>query len=594
MIFFGASFFLQGALTTPSWIEFFYKTPVAAAINAAILVLASVATVNLIRARRRLKKEMAGVEQLERTGPESSDLEHLLSDGVFAGSLAGRRVQVFQGEGGCQNLDLVAASDLEELHQEVAVARGVAGAVVLLGLAGTLVGLSLGVDPLVEVLASETPDANRLWNAMNESVSGLATAFSTTLLGVIGAFALGGALAMYGQGSAQVLVALQRASLFILLPAYSIGDAEDLGAAIAKIDQVRESLENRFDGLTREMERRGEDLSDRVSSGFDDATAEIVRGFRRVIEPFKQVRDSTLQLVGDPEKEAEPLADQVARLGKAVTHLERSVESVERLIPELRDTLITSFHRQSEATREALEGHYHRMAEQVRKQAESTRRLSGEVRKTSESVATMVGSLEDFSSAADEYKRIWAGIASSVQNAEQTLDTRLMSMGQSVEDSLGALIDQQASVQQRVLNSLVQFETQLTEAIEAVERERRRSVSRSEELIRELRDAVKDAIREIDARSNEQQEVVSRAIRDGLENLKLELRDVLEPAPVPRSTVGGGLRDQPEFPFSRDESEADDAGRDEGHRLEDVFGGRGGDSGGAEGEDESDNTGSAE
>lgn len=589
---FGATFFLQEVEQFPPGIQFFLETPVAAGINAAILILVVVAARNLLGAGRRLKRERTGLKRLKQSRPDADKLQGLLSDGSFADTLAGGRVQVFQTGGRRQDLELLAASDSEELHQEVALARGISGAVVLLGLAGTLVGLSLGVGPLVRVLQNRTPDMSLLWEAMGESVSGLATAFSTTLSGVVGALVLGGWLTLYQRKCGRYLVALERASLSVLLPAYSAGDAEDLSEAVDKIDQVRESFEGRFGELTRELEKRGVDLSDRVSTGFDDATAEIIRGFRSVIEPFEQVRDATLQLVGKPAKDAEPLADQVERLGKAGAQLERSVASVEQLIPDLRDTLIATFREQSEATRESLEGHYQRMAEQVSDQAESTRRLSEEVRKSSESVATVVESLEDFSSAADEYRRVWAEVAGSVQDAERTLDTRLTEMSQSVEDSLGSLIAQQASVQQRVLNSLAQFETQLTDAIEAVERERRRSVSRSEELIRELRDAVKDAIREIDTRSEEQQDRVGKAIRHGIENLKLELRDVLEPTRQKRPTLGDGSGGRSEVAASpKDPDEADIGGADKSPRLEDIFDGDGADSESAEEEEGSEDVG---
>lgn len=541
---------IQQAALLPPWLDFFVATPIASAINGLILLLTIAALANLVIAWRQLGVEARAVDKLSDSLPDGEGVEQLTKDASFAATLAGQRVKIIRRATeslGTLELDLIAASDAEELHQAVAPSRAVAAGVVLLGLAGTLVGLSIGLVPLVEVFQTTeaaAPGVQGLWGAMSESVSGMRTAFSTTLTGVISAFLLGLGLKFYSRKQGTLLAKLERACLLVVVPSFTESRPQELSEVVESIDELRERFETSFSGLTEELEQRGASLSEEIVSGFDDATAEINRRFRQLVSPFEEIRDVTVRLMGSPDDDAESLAKQVARLEQASQALERSVKSAETLIPELRDTLLSTYSQQSEATRQALASHYRRVAEQVEEQSESTRELSEQVRRTAESVGTVAEDLSGFATAAEEYRRVWGDVASSVKAAEQTLDSRLASMGESVEKSVGRLVEEQANVQQRVLTSLTQFETQLTEAIEAVERERRRSVSRSEELIRELRDAVKDSIREVNARSEGQQEEVASALRKGLRELSNEIRDLLVPVSSRAATRqdGSGVR----------------------------------------------------
>ena len=353
----------------PPWLQFFCATPVATIINGIIVALTLTAFANLLVAFRRLSREDVALSLLRGKAAGGDELLQSLADAEdLKGSLVEFRIRLLTGPTAViapwEN-EVVSAADAEELHQQVSFARSVAAAVVLLGLAGTLVGLSLGLAPLARVLGQTTPALGELWPAMQQSVRGLRTAFSTTLAGVAGALALSLALHAYGRRQGQFLTRMERVFLEAVLPAFTAGETARLQHVVSALEDAGESIKTGFSGLLTRVEQQGHALSSRMVEGFEEATGEMVQGFRALIRPFEELRDATLRLIGESSKDAEPLSMQAARLEQASSVLEESVEATRQLIPDLRKALIETVHEQSELTRTTLDRSYQEMAARI-------------------------------------------------------------------------------------------------------------------------------------------------------------------------------------------------------------------------------------
>ena len=553
----------------PVLLEFFSATPWAGAINVLIVILVMWGLWDLTRARRRLQEERSALAELKKDPKQlskaaedgnSSEAEDGNSKeaedgnskeaedgnskeaGEHGKSIAARRVRAIAASakvGLPTGQDLVAAADSEELYGQVTVARTIATSVVLLGLAGTLIGLSVGLAPLEDVLRESAPRLSEFWDAMSKSVSGMRTAFSTTLSGVVGALIVGAGLARYRKEQGSFLADLERSAASTFTPALAETEATRLGDVAENLRQLGDTFSKKTSSLIQEVESRGSELVEKVTNALDDTASVFHEDSRALIARFEEVRDAIARIIGTPADDTVPLADQVQGLGAATTALERSVASINDLIPALRDTLLESYREQADATREMLDTYYSRLAEQVQKQSASTAQLTDEVRRTAESVSTVAANLSGFAKAAEEFQAAWSTVADSVKQAERTLDSRFASIGQSIGDAMTQIVEGQSSLQQRVVDRLTDFDESLKDTLELLERERRRAVQRSEELIRELREAVKDAIREMDARATGQQDQAAVAIKQGLRELQRELRDMMLPTDRRKGPQGG-------------------------------------------------------
>lgn len=200
----------MNASTVPI-LDFFMATDVAAAVNAVILLMVIVSVTIVLRALSRLKGEASAAKQRMRLAGESVSVGD-----VDQATFIGQRIALLQTlprDSIPASLERLGATDAEQLQQQVGLARWCAAAMILLGLAGTLIGLSIGLAPVASVLGSASPGFEAFRAAMTESVAGMRTAFSTTLAGVMGAIAVGALLALYERRQGDLLIQLERASL---------------------------------------------------------------------------------------------------------------------------------------------------------------------------------------------------------------------------------------------------------------------------------------------------------------------------------------------------------------------------------------------
>jgi hypothetical protein len=113
-----------------------------------------------------------------------------------------------------------------------------------------------------------------------------------------------------------------------------------------------------------------------------------------------------------------------------------------------------------------------------------------------------------------------------------------------------------ALIRERVLSALRDYERQLESSLQTLQRERQQVGTRSNELVTELRDAIKGALLAIDRDSGAQNQAVIDAIIAGFERLSQELRDQ---RPAPQDDVLSLIPVQPPKPPERKSSEGVDS-----------------------------------
>lgn len=274
------------AFILPQLIEAFATNPF---LNGLILLVLMVGTLNAYRLVWRLLPDIAWVSNLRRTDPSMSPVTstqpRLL--GPLANMLAESR--------GRLNLSApVARSILDgvqsRLDESRDIARYMTGLLVFLGLLGTFWGLILVVTSVAETiraLPSGTEGAiafDQLRAGLEGPLSGMGTAFSSSLFGLAGSLILGFLDLQSGQAQNRFYTALEEwMSTVTRLGAGPAavameGEASAPAYVTALLEQTAENLENLERTLMRLEERR-------QASG--DGSAEIAAAMRGVEQAMR-------------------------------------------------------------------------------------------------------------------------------------------------------------------------------------------------------------------------------------------------------------------------------------------------------------------
>lgn len=509
-------------------LDYFFSAdrPAAALINGVILILMGYAVARLAwNAIVDLRGERARIQQLGSLEDLDADRCRDLIAGFPARSPLRKRIELLiKIRARHQPVDLVPLSAIatEQFRQQVGTARFIGPSLVLLGLLGTVLGLGTAVTELAALLGGGM-STDALRTGILETLGGMKTAFSTTLVGIAGSIVVGIALRLHARPASRTLQELESLSIGTLVPIYDTSEASILDLSVTRLQALTDSLEERLGSIADKLENRGNALELSIRKGFDETIEQFVLKSSELLAGLRTVRDQVLDIVGEPEPGTSTLAYHVGQFGQVADRLRQSTESARQLLPEMQaaiggilrqhhDEIVRDFTLRSETTQTIL-------AQQV----EATRGLRGAVESFSEQANTMTKDLTGLAASAERFAAIWEEVSTALRSAEDELVSRLSTMERELRVYLKQLHDDQTEAQLPVLKALRGFEESLINALRLLEDEPQRYSRQAEELLAELRQLLGRNLGVISTLAEEYQGS-NHHVADALRSLQLEIR----------------------------------------------------------------------
>ena len=276
---------LAVAFILPTVIDAFMANPV---LNGLILAVLVLGVLNAYRLVWRLLPDISWVSNLRRTDPSMSPVSsaqpHLLAP--LAIMLAESRGRLSLSAPAARSVLDGVQSRLDESRD---IARYMTGLLVFLGLLGTFWGLILVVDSVASTIRSLPTGAegaiafDQLRAGLEGPLSGMGTAFSSSLFGLAGSLILGFLDLQSGQAQNRFYTALEewmstvtRLGAGPAAVAMESGEASAPAYVTALLEQTAENLENLERTLVRLEERRT------AQPGESAATIELAAAMRSI------------------------------------------------------------------------------------------------------------------------------------------------------------------------------------------------------------------------------------------------------------------------------------------------------------------------
>ncbi len=303
----------------------------------------------------------------------------------------------------------------------------ISGMLITIGLLGTVVGLIITVTGLGQVLSASGSDHAAMKAGLNQTVSGMGTAFYTTFFGAL----LGGVvLKVLGsemKKSATQLVAdtLRFSELFVVpqLSQHSSEALEGLESRIMVLGNQLERLGSSFSSIIDVIDSKQETLATGLA-GLITAVEESNRRSTERVEVLVETVDRTVE-------ETNRLADE--RLGAIVS----SVESANRLADQRLETVASTVEQSVVNTNLQASERVEVLAASVREAAKETQRLADD--RLGTLTNTIDKTTEEMLRLADERLAALVGsVEKTTQNTHQQANERLVDL----VDTVGQSIDQ--------------------------------------------------------------------------------------------------------------------------------------------------------
>lgn len=371
--------------------HFFFSAdrPIALIINVVITVFGGLAIRQLISARKRVKEqEQRALERLRAASGPDTTVDQVIATAakLHEHSLARRRIFELRDcrEGG-QPIDqhVLATLAASELDRNIAFARWVAPSLVLLGLAGTLGGLSLAVGAANTLLESaQAGTLAGLKDAVTSTFGGITVAFSTTLWGVIWTFAVGLTLSVARREQSAFLEELERFTALHLLNLFQTSPGLALAQAAQKLTAIERQLDSSLREVIDQLHTRGQALTVTVEDRFQGLTRELATASAELLRRFEATHVAVDRLLGTPEAEAPSLHQTLGHLREGVTAFGAAVGDLQRLAPALGESIARQVDRQTADLHQTLHEYTTGFAQAAAQQEQSLAAFAEESRKT--------------------------------------------------------------------------------------------------------------------------------------------------------------------------------------------------------------------
>lgn len=512
-------------------LQYFFSPdrPVALVLNAIIVVAFSLGVLAVVRALFRLRSEQGALDAVTAADPATAEQASGLISRLPKSTIVREHLELLQAmKRRARSIDEASLITMAEdaLHQRVATPVFLRSTLVLLGLAGTLWGLSLSITDLSDFLGGSVSSVEHMKNAILGTLAGMETAFSTTLAGVAGAVLLSLMTRWYEGRKSAFLQRLEHVNLSTLVPLYDTSESSVLDMAAKRLEKLTSSMEDRLDTLLDRLDRRGEQLTEEIGAAVDQFVDTFADRSKALLKEIAEIRERTVAIFGSPAEGQKSLADQIGGFTTGIESLQQTTEDVRLLIPQLSDALTAAIEEQRTALGEVLEEE----SLEVKKLNQLHEQWGESLHAATERIAAgqdeFVRQSGQLAEAARQFNSSWERIEGSLKGTEQDIGRSMEALRQGIRQTLEEVADSYESTHKAVLTALTQFETALKETNAAVAAEPRRAVRQSSELLEELDRVVRSVLPELAQTMADAGAAGSSQVERAVQELTREIRSL--------------------------------------------------------------------
>lgn len=522
-------------------LDFFFspERPLALGINILILVLAGGSLGVLLRAWTKARREIGDVSALEsplkhvrRKEQNRSEIKRIVrehAEEVGEGSLVRQRIEDLQDMGDQAEIDMAGLTALsrETLRDEVAFPASIGPILILLGLTGTLWGLGFAVTELATTLdTTESLSTAILRDEILATLGGMQTAFSTTLLGILGTVVVKGALDAVRHTQSKLLRRLERLLVTGLVPVYQVSERTALPEAAKSLSAVQKTLKEDLGRLVDGVHERGEALGEQLQEEFLRLEKAFQERAEKLLKETARAMDAVMEMLGSRDPSDPSLADYVRAVQSTTSDLKESVTTTSSLIPKLEDSLTEVISEQHTSLRDALTAYSDRVGPILENQERATRALAETAETSSES---MDGLREQLGSLATSFEAARASWERMDQLVEDVGEACARAIADGLNQFVRELKEQRQATdaeRERVAAAIARLQDSLTETLSRLQDERTAAQERSLEVLETTRQVLNDGLERMMQSTGDQQESLVKSIERGLRDLSHEIRDL--------------------------------------------------------------------
>lgn len=321
-------------------ISYFFSTSSSLIINSVILAFLVFALIRLLLVILMLREEKNAVDDLRESAdsllkqyPAPPILE-LVKD-LKDSSVVKRRFVEFQKikfNGKELSIELIQKVQSNIRLPDSVSSRRIAGILVLLGLLGTLLGLSVGVNQMESLLNSKQ-NFNSITDNMLGFIQGMSTAFSTTLAGIVATLFLMFIIFLVEKFRNNIEASFELIVVSQVLPVYSFSHKKD---DLAEIKEIIKDSRNVIEKVTKETINTNLDTR-QLFMKMHDSVLTLTKSIENISEPFKQsslIQDQMLNLLQKIESSLSDSQDISKSISNAVNRFTDKTDNLNYLMSE--------------------------------------------------------------------------------------------------------------------------------------------------------------------------------------------------------------------------------------------------------------------
>ena len=502
-------------------IEFFLPLdqPVGVFLNLVIAAIAAVgiaqAVQTLVNDVRTTLKDLASLE--EKGQQDHSEALLALARKAKPNGLVQHRLVLLkrlQLSGEPVDTEVLAAISAETFRDAAPIARWGTSVLVLLGLAGTLVGLSLAVAELSTLLEGGM-GTQEMVNAILATLGRMKVAFSTTLAGVGGAVLVGSVLAMLRHQQSRAIRKLEELSSTQWAPLFKTTEESRMGDAVKELEATRKILKEGLD----------QTLTD-VRVGFEALGNQFRDQSMEMLSQVGDLRDATLEIIGERKEDSLSLAQYVETVKATTEELQEGVRATGQLLPRIQHALEGTIRSEQQSLSHTLTEHTRVVRPVLERQEAAAKALAEAVSGERALLAELQDVLKRLNSSFEAASGTW-------EQADQAIGKMGRETAEALRDglretltSVARLAEEQSKSQQRVTMSLDEFQATYRETIRLLADQSRMALNQSQETVEEIRTTLRESLDLMGERLIESQRGSGDRVATSLNALGRELRDL--------------------------------------------------------------------
>lgn len=522
--------------------------PVGVVLNLAIGFMAAWGFIQVFRALvKDVNPTLKDLRYLERRGRQDDpdDLLRLSRRTQSSGPVRKRLdlLGTLKANGAPVDAEMLAAISAEDFRTAAPIARWATSFLVLLGLTGTLVGLSLAVSELSTLLGNGMGTQDMV-NAILETLGRMRLAFSTTLAGVGGSVVVGSSLAVLRHRQSRAIRKLEQLSSTQWAPLFRTSEASRLKDAVKELEATRNVLKN---GLDQTLNH--------VRDGFQKLQNDFAEQSRQLLGQVGSLRDATLEIIGERSDDSLSLAQYVETVKATTEELQEGVRASGELLPGIRDALEETIRSEQQSLAHTLTEHARAAHPVLERQESAAKALAEAVASERALLVDLQDVLLRLNSSLDAASGTWEQVDQAIEKLGRETASALRDGLRETLAAVGRQTEEQSKSQRRITASLDDLQTTQKKTLGLLADQSQRALNRSQEIVDEIRATLQESLDLVGHRLIESERALGKRVETGLSKLARELRDLAgtagstsEAPASSRSEAWGERRDGPAEP----------------------------------------------